>query len=95
MTWRKSYLGRAIEIGPDFDQAYVDLGQILDDQGQYGQEEAFYLKEISLHPKSQRLYQALGQFYQKQGKDRYRPRIFPKSSRTRGGRIFTRYIGQL
>lgn len=76
----QEFLGRAIEIGPDYDQAYVDLGQILDDQGQYGQEEAFYLKEISLHPKSQRLYQALGQFYQKQGKDSIAQGYFQKAA---------------
>lgn len=63
------YLKRAIEIGPDFEQGYIDIGQILDDLGQFEKEEAFYLKEISLHPKRYRLYQAIGQLYQKQGKE--------------------------
>jgi len=64
----EGYLNQAIGIGAEFDQAYMDLGQLLEAQGQYAKEEAFYLKEIPLHPKSARLYQALGQFYQKQGR---------------------------
>ena len=61
------YLSQAIEFAPDFDQAYIDMGQILEDQRQYQKEEAFYLKEISFHPENPRLTQALGQFYRKPG----------------------------
>lgn len=74
------YLGRAIAIGPSFDEAYVDLGQVLDDQGDYSKEEAFYLKETSLRSQSPRLYQALGQFYQKQGRQDLAQGYFQKAA---------------
>jgi tetratricopeptide (TPR) repeat protein len=79
------YLSRAIKIEPDFDQAYTDLGQVLDDQGQYQKEEAFYLNEISrypksLHPQSSRFYKALGQFYQRQGRDDLAKKYFQQAA---------------
>jgi len=74
------YLNHAIEIEPLFDQAYTDLGQILDEMGQYQKEESFYLKEIALHSQSFRLYQALAQFYQKQGKEELAKEYFQKAA---------------
>jgi tetratricopeptide (TPR) repeat protein len=76
----KDYLNRAMGIASDFDQAYLDFGRVLDDQGQYRQEEAFYLKAISINPKSFLLYQALGQFYQKQGRRDLAQRYFQKAA---------------
>jgi len=64
----EAYLTHAIELAPYFDQAFLDMGQTLDIQGQYAKEEEFYKNEISLYPKNGRLYQALEEFYQRQGK---------------------------
>jgi tetratricopeptide (TPR) repeat protein len=74
------YLKRAIAIEPVFEQAYVDLGQVLDDEGEYQKEEAFYLKEIPLNSKNLRLYQALGEFYQKHGKTALARSYFQKAA---------------
>jgi len=76
----QEYLDEAISIGPFFDQAYVDMGQVLDDQRLYDKEEAFYLKEIALYPTRPRLYQALGQFYEKQGKETLAKEYFKKAA---------------
>ena len=84
-SFAKSYLSQAIIIGPFFDQAYVDLGEILDDQGEYKQEEAFYLKVISDHPKMNRLYQILGQFYEKNGKENLAKEYFKKRAQLEMG----------
>ncbi|MBF0503676.1 MAG: tetratricopeptide repeat protein [Candidatus Omnitrophica bacterium] len=62
------YLSHAIKLRPDLDQAYIDWGQVLDDQGQYQQEETLYLKQIPLHPKNSLFFEALGHLYYKQGK---------------------------
>ena len=70
----------AIDNRPDLDQAYIDLGQVLDDQGQYSKEETFYLKAISLHPKFPHLYKAIGQFYKKQGKEKLAREYFQKTA---------------
>ena len=78
----QGYLSHAMALGPDFDQAYLEMGQTLDDQGQYDQEEAFYLKEISLHPRiAPRLYQTLGNLYQRQGKDDLAKEYFQKAAK--------------
>ena len=42
------FLNRAIELVGYLDEAYVDEGPILDDHGQYKQEEEIYLKGISM-----------------------------------------------
>jgi tetratricopeptide (TPR) repeat protein len=76
----EDYLNRAIALAPYFEQAYVDLGGIMDAQGRYKQEEALYLKEISTYPRNFQVYQALGRFYQKQGKAELAKETFQKAA---------------
>jgi tetratricopeptide (TPR) repeat protein len=76
----QSYLEQAIKINATFDDAFVDLGEILGNEGQDSQEEALYLKEITAHPQSTRLYQALGQFYEKHGKADLAQEYFQKAA---------------
>jgi tetratricopeptide (TPR) repeat protein len=76
----EDYLYRAIKVSPYLEDAYVDLGRVMDRLGQYRQEEALYLKEISSYPRNLRVYQALGQFYQKQGKTGLAKEVFQKAA---------------
>lgn len=76
----QDYLNRAIKLTPYFEQAYVDLGEVLEAQGRYEQEEALYLKEVSSYPRNLRVYQALGQFYQRQGKKALSLEYFQKAA---------------
>ncbi len=64
------YLNKAIELQPVLEKAYLDLGAIYDELGEYKKEEEFYLNHIKNNEKVKvHLIQALGQFYQRQGKE--------------------------
>ncbi len=76
----QEYLKLAIALTPYFEQAYVDLGQVMDGQGRFKEEEALYLKEISSYPRNLHVYQALGRFYQRQGKKGLAQRYFQIAS---------------
>lgn len=61
------HLTRAMEINLDNDRAYLDAGQVLDEQGMFKEEEALFLGLLKKYPKRFRFAQALGQLYEKQG----------------------------
>lgn len=73
------YLNKAIDIVPNFEKAYLDLGQILHEHGQYRQEEDLYLKAISQNAHGGHVYQALGILYQKLGKKSLAQKYFLKA----------------
>ncbi len=61
-------LKQAIAIGPFFERGYLDQGQLLEEQGDYQDEQEMYLKAVALNAKKSSLLLALGEFYQRRGR---------------------------
>ena len=72
------YLNYAIQVDAGLDRAYLDLGEILEEEGQYKKEEELYLKLLNDNLKKFRFLQALVQFYHKHGKEDLSKSYFKK-----------------
>ncbi|HTY44745.1 MAG TPA: tetratricopeptide repeat protein [Patescibacteria group bacterium] len=64
----ESSLKRAIELNPQRDRAYVELGRFYRDQGQFSQAEDAFKKATELNQKNDRAYLQLGENYRAEGK---------------------------
>ena len=62
------HLTRATALNPDFAAAYVTLGEVLCEQGKFGEAASKYQRALSLNPKLVRVRHALGVVLHRQGK---------------------------
>jgi tetratricopeptide (TPR) repeat protein len=62
------YLRKAIDIYPDYDEAYVQLGLAYLRQGQYAEAQGVIETATVVNPTNARAYMALGTLYNQQGR---------------------------
>jgi len=59
---------RAIEINPQYDKAFANLGTTYEKIGQLKKAEELYLKSVEINPKNSDTYYSIGHLYQMQGR---------------------------
>ena len=72
-------LKKALELNPRNDRAYLELGRLYKDQGQFQQAEEYFKKALEFNSKNDEVYFKLGSLYRDQGQSQQAEEYFKKT----------------